>query len=150
MQGGLGRAGEQGRGSAEVWGEAPARRGVAPANGEVRLRSTVSAGERGERERESSGREREGEARPFIKQERERMPGEREGGRPSMAVMNGTIRERTWGRRDREGRCGFRLRRRTGAGSAGRAGRTDASRLRRGEGEEGGRRERGRVGPTWR
>jgi hypothetical protein len=112
VQGGLGRAGEQGRGSAGVWGATPARRGVAPVDGEAWLRSAASVGERGERERESSGREREGEAWPFIERERERVPGG-EGGRPT---INGAIRERTWGRREREGRGGFRLRRRMGAG----------------------------------
>jgi hypothetical protein len=146
VQGGLGRAGEQGRGSAGVWGATPARRGVAPVDGEAWLRSAASVGERGERDRESSGREREGEAWPFIERERERRGcrGEREGDRPSMAPLG---REHGGGGRERvavvSGLGGEWAR---VAGSTGRAGRASALRRRRGEGDEGGRRERG---PGW-
>jgi hypothetical protein len=55
---------------------------------------------RGGREGRSSAFYREGE-------ERESRRGERESGWPSMATINGAIRERTWGRREREGRGGF-------------------------------------------
>jgi hypothetical protein len=70
--------------------------------GSGRLRARAS--EESERERESSGRERYGEARPFIERERERRGcrGEREGGRPSMETINGAIkRERGGGGRER-------------------------------------------------
>jgi hypothetical protein len=96
-----------GRGSGE-W------RGVAPVDGK---RSRAS-GARRARERESSGREREGEARPFIERERERRGHQGERGRPAIngaisdtaAVHEGEGREKRegsqWGPpvREREGR----------------------------------------------
>jgi hypothetical protein len=125
-RGGLSRAGEQGRGLAGVWGVAP------------------TSGERGRarraRERESSRREREGEARPFIERERERVPG----GEVGRSAINGAIRERTWGRMERErvaAVSGSRGGRARGAGSTGHGTRSrrggDAGKVRR-EGEERG------------
>jgi hypothetical protein len=102
-----------------------AGRGRSSGDDERRRRawSTVSSGMGRACEREGKLREGEREgARPFIErgEERESHQGERESSRLSMAAINGAIRERTWGRREREGRGGFRCRIRTGAVGVGR------------------------------
>jgi hypothetical protein len=135
--GGLGRAGVQGRGLPEVWGAALVRRGAAPVGGErgrarrARERK-LGKGERGRSSAFYGARERE-----------ERAPGEREGGRPSMAVINGIIKEE----RPAVSGCGGGERARPSAEELGTGrGRARARRL-AAVGEGGGRGE-ARVGPT--
>jgi hypothetical protein len=123
-----------------VWGAAPARRGAAPTSGEVGLRSKRARASFGSKESE---RERE---RKLEEGERGRSSAfyiAREGEERASGI-NGAIRERTWGRREREGPGGVLLRRRTCAGRG--VGRARGTRVR----DTGGRRERGTVGPTWR
>jgi hypothetical protein len=115
---GLGRAGEQGLGRGARMGErAWTTSSYGGARAELRRRRTAAQGMvdgelgngEGARERGKARGGREGRGSAFYRErgERESRRGERESSRPSMTVINGAIRERTWGRREREGRGGF-------------------------------------------